>query len=156
MVGQSLGAKKKKQAADYIKVVRMMGIIVSVFMMIMIFFLRDTFSYLFTDLPNVITGAGWAFVVVIIGMIPQNARVIYSGCLRGAGDVKFVAAASLISVTILRPIITYLCCYTLNRAFPQLFFAYTGPWIAFVIDAVVRQILLYARIRKGKYLEIRL
>ncbi|MBR3036484.1 MAG: MATE family efflux transporter [Lachnospiraceae bacterium] len=156
MVGQSLGAQKKKQAADYIKVVRMMGIIVSVFMMIMIFFLRDTFSYLFTDLPNVITGAGWAFVVVIIGMIPQNARVIYSGCLRGAGDVKFVAAASLISVTILRPIITYLCCYTLNRAFPQLFFAYTGPWIAFVVDAVVRQILLYARIRKGKYLEIRL
>ena len=133
-----------------------MGIIVSVALMIMIFFLRDTFSYLFTDIPVVIEGAGWAFIVVIVGMIPQNARVICSGCLRGAGDVKFVAIASLISVTILRPIITYICCYPLNEAFPYLFFSYTGPWIAFVIDAVVRQILLGARIRHGRYLDIRL
>ncbi|MBQ4417777.1 MAG: MATE family efflux transporter [Lachnospiraceae bacterium] len=156
LVGQSLGANKKKQAADYITVVRRMGIIVSVALMIMIFFLRDTFSYLFTDIPVVIEGAGWAFIVVIVGMIPQNARVICSGCLRGAGDVKFVAIASLISVTILRPIITYICCYPLNEAFPYLFFSYTGPWIAFVIDAVVRQILLGARIRHGRYLDIRL
>ena len=156
LVGQSLGANRKKQAADYITVVRRMGILVSVALMIMIFFLRDTFSYLFTDIPVVIEGAGWAFIVVIIGMIPQNARVICSGCLRGAGDVKFVAIASLISVTILRPIITYICCYPLNDAFPYLFFSYTGPWIAFVIDAVVRQILLGARIKRGRYLDIRL
>ena len=94
--------------------------------------------------------------MVVVGILPQNGRVVYSGCLRGAGDVKYVAVCSLISVAILRPIFTYVLCYPVNEAFPHLQMAMTGPWIAFVLDAFVREILLYHRIRQGKWLNIRL
>ena len=39
---------------------------------------------------------------------------------------------------------------------PALRLAYTGPWIAFVIDAYIREALLYARMRRGTFLNIRL
>lgn len=97
-----------------------------------------------------------AFLVVVVGMIPQNGRVVYSGCLRGAGDVRFVAVVSLVSVAIMRPILTYLFCYPMNHALPMLQLAVTGPWIAFVIDALVRTYLLERRIARGNWLEIKL
>ena len=70
--------------------------------------------------------------------------------------MKFVALCSLISVAILRPLLTWALCYPLNKAFPRFYFAYTGPWIAFVIDAYVRTVLMYRRVRAGKYLDIKL
>ena len=89
-------------------------------------------------------------------MLPQNGRVVFSGCLRGAGDTKFVALVALVSVAVLRPILTYLFCYPLNNALPGLQIAVMGPWIAFDIDAFVRNWLLYRRIKRGKWLDIKL
>ncbi|MDD3409614.1 MAG: MATE family efflux transporter, partial [Eubacteriales bacterium] len=86
----------------------------------------------------------------------QNGRVVYSGCLRGAGDVKFVAMISLLSVMILRPALTYLFCYPLREVYPAMRFAVTGQWLAFVIDAFVRDFLLAARVKKGKWLNVKL
>ena len=156
LVGQSLGARDKQRAKDYVHVCRSISLVLSIALMVIIFFARTMLAELFTQDPVVITGASAAFIVVITGIISQNARVVYSGCLRGAGDVKYVAMCSLISVTIIRPLLTWLCCYPLNAAFPTWLFAFTGPWISFVIDAIVRQVLLFARVRKGKYLEIKL
>ena len=89
-------------------------------------------------------------------MLPQNGRVVYSGCLRGAGDTKYVAMVALISVAVLRPFLTWLFCYPLNQALPGWQIAVMGPWIAFDIDAFVRNGLLHRRIRQGKWLDIKL
>ncbi|MBR6008605.1 MAG: hypothetical protein IK056_05920, partial [Clostridia bacterium] len=156
LTGVSLGEKRKDRARGYARICSQMGLIISCVLIALFFFLRKDLARLFTDKDVVITGASMAFIVVLTGIIPQNGRVIYSGCLRGAGDVKFVALCSLISVTILRPLLTWLLCYPLNKAFPRFYFAYTGPWIAFVIDAYVRTILMYRRVRAGKYLDIKL
>ncbi|MBR4428176.1 MAG: MATE family efflux transporter, partial [Clostridia bacterium] len=137
LTGVSLGEKRKDRARGYARICSQMGLIISCVLIALFFFLRKDLARLFTDKDVVITGASMAFIVVLTGIIPQNGRVIYSGCLRGAGDVKFVALCSLISVTILRPLLTWLLCYPLNKAFPRFYFAYTGPWIAFVIDAYV-------------------
>ena len=104
-------------------------------------------ALLFTTDEVVIQGVTLSFYVLMLGMLPQNGRVIYSGCLRGAGDVKYVAVCALISVTLLRPVLTYLFCYPLDAAMPGYYIAVMGPWIAFVIDAFVRQYLLHRRIR---------
>ena len=124
--------------------------------MLVIFFFRRPFAELFTQEATIISDASLAFLVVMCAIIPQNGRVVYSGCLRGAGDVRFVALCSLLSVTILRPILTWLLCYPLNSAIPAAHFAVTGPWIAFGIDAVIRDRLLIARVKKGQWLNIRL
>ena len=131
-------------------------VVTSLVLMALFLVFRRSLAALFTTDEAIIYGATLAFLVVVVGILLQNGRVVYSGCLRGAGDVKYVAVCSLISVAILRPIFTYVLCYPVNEAFPHLQMAMTGPWIAFVLDAFVREILLYHRIRQGKWLNIRL
>lgn len=161
MVGQSLGAKRKDKAMGYVKTTIRMAMAVSIALMVLILFLRRPLAQIFVDKDyenalEVINGAALAFVVVIFGIIPQNARVVYSGCLRGAGDVKYVALCSLISVMLLRPLFTVVLCYVVNSHVPWMRLSYTGPWIAFVIDAYVRTWLLMRRINGGKFLDVKL
>ena len=130
--------------------------IAALLLMAAIILLRRPLALLFTSDEEIIFNVSLSFFVVSTGFLPQNGRVVYSGCLRGAGDVRYVAICSLISVAILRPVLTWLFCYPLNAALPHLYLAVAGPWIAFVIDAFVRDGLLYHRIRRGKWLDIRL
>ena len=156
LVGQSLGAEREDLAQVHVAIVRRIGVFVSAGLMILIFLLRRQLAQLFTTDEEIIHAASISFLAVIIAMVPQNSRVICSGCLRGAGDVKFVAACALLSVTILRPVLTYLSCYPLNRAFPGMYLSVLGPWIAFAGDAYLRSYLLGRRIRQGKWTKIRL
>lgn len=156
LVGQSLGAKRKDLALANVRIARKLSIVSSVILIIIIFFTRRQLAMLFTTEDHIIAGASLSFLVVLFGLISQNGRVVYSGCLRGAGDVKYVAMCSLLSVTVLRPIFTYVFCYPLNRAMPYLQFAMTGPWIAFVLDSYIRDYLLLHRINKGEWLKIKL
>lgn len=156
LIGQSLGAGRKDLAQVNVSIVRRIGVVLSLGLMVLIFLLRRQFALLFTREEDIVFSASLCFLVAIVGMLPQNGRVIYSGCLRGAGDVKYVAICALVSVAILRPILTYLFCYPLDAALPGKYIAVMGPWIAFVIDAFVRDGLLTARIRKGKWMDIQL
>lgn len=156
LVGQSLGARHPDLAMANVRISRKLSIVTSIFLMITIFFVRRPLALLFTSDEAILASVSVAFLVVIVGMIPQNGRVVYSGCLRGAGDVKYVAIISLISVTIMRPILTFLLCYPMNRSLPLFQLAVTGPWIAFVIDSLLRQYLLGRRISRGEWLAIKL
>ena len=156
LVGQSLGAKRKDLAMAHAGVAYRVGIVVSLFLMTVITLFSRQIALLFTTDENIILGVTASLYVVIIAMIPQNGRVILSGALRGAGDVKFVAACALLSVTILRPAMTYLFCYHVDRLLPGRQIAVMSPWIAFVIDSIVRDRLMNHRIKKGKWLDIKL
>lgn len=156
LVGQSLGAKRQDLAMAHVRISRKLSVFTSLALMVVIFIFRGKIPLLFSDEPEIISGAALSFLVVIFGILSQNGRVVYSGCLRGAGDVKYVAICSLISVTVLRPIFTYLFCYPLNKALPALQLSMVGPWIAFVLDCYFRDFLLAMRVRKGKWLTIKL
>jgi len=156
LVGQALGAKRRDLAMANVRISRKLSVITSIALMIVVFIFRDKIPLLFKDEAHIVAGASLSFLVVIFGILPQNGRVVYSGCLRGAGDVKYVAMCSLVSVTILRPIFTYLLCYPLNKAFPTLQLAMVGPWVAFVLDCFVRDALLSRRVKQGKWLSIKL
>ncbi len=156
LVGQNLGAKRKDLAAAHIKVSRGISYVTSVILMLLIFVFRRQLAMLFNTDPQVISGASAGFLAVVVGMIPQNGRIVYSGCLRGAGDTKFVALCSLVSVAAFRPFVAWLLCYPLREPLAFLQVAYTGPWIAFVLDAIVRDRLLNWRIKTGKWAEIKL
>lgn len=156
LVGQSLGAKRRDLAMGHVRVSRKISVVAALMLMAFITLLRRPIAQLFTNDEQIIFNVALSFFVVAVGVLPQNGRVVYSGCLRGAGDVRYVAVCSLISVAILRPILTWLFCYPMDAALPGMYLAVTGPWIAFVIDALVRDGLLYYRIRRGRWLDIRL
>ena len=156
LVGQSLGAKDSNLAMIHVRIARRISVVVSLALMLIIFLLRRQLALLFTTDEDIIRGVTYSFYVVIIGMLPQNGRVVYSGCLRGAGDVRYVAMVALISVAVLRPILTWFFCYPLAGVLPALPIAVMGPWAAFVVDAFVRNSLLYRRIKEGRWLSIKL
>jgi len=132
------------------------GIFVSLGLMLVIFLFRRQIALLFTTDEEIILGVTASLYVCIFAMMPQNGRVILSGALRGAGDAKFVAVCALLSVTILRPILTWLFCYPVANMMPGTQMAVMAPWIAFLIDAVVRDRLMAYRIKQGKWLDIKL
>ena len=156
LVGQSLGAKRKDRAMAHSQVAYRIGIMVSAGLMLIIFLFRRQLALLFTADEEIIRGVTASLYVVILSMPFQNGRVILSGTLRGAGDVKFVAYCALLSVAILRSALTWLFCYPLADVLPIPHMAVMAPWIAFLIDAIVRDRLLAWRVKQAKWLEIRL
>ena len=87
--------------------------------------------------------------MIIMIVILQIAQVIYMGSLRAAGDVKFTTAASTISVTIIRPIASYLLCYTFG-------FGIMGIWMGVLLDQVSRFVLTALRYKQGKWMHIKI
>jgi putative MATE family efflux protein len=156
LVGRSLGAKRMDLAMANVMISRKLAVIISIALMIALLFLRNLIPTLFTNEEGIISGVSLSLLVVLVGVLPQNGRVVYSGCLRGAGDARYVAGCSLLSVTILRPLFTYFFCYPMNAIYPDLQFAVTGPWLAFVLDAFIRDFLYSGRIRKEKWMYIRI
>ena len=156
MVGQSLGAGKEEWARRAVMVTRRISIMVSLVLMVLLFSLRRGIASLFTADKAVIAAASAGLLVVIPALLFQNGRVVYAGCLRGAGDVRFVAFTSLTGVTILRPLLTWLFCYYLAPLVPALQLGITGPWFSFLLDAIYRNKLLAGRVKGGKWTQVRL
>ena len=156
LVGQNLGANRKNTAHGIIRIVRRISIFTSLVLIVLFFLLRNDMPLLFTKEAVVISGVSLSFIVVCFGVIPQNGRVVYAGCLRGAGDARYVAICALLSVAIVRPFLTWLFCYPVNKAFPVLQMAICGPWLSFVIDAYIRDYLLHRRVESGQWMHIRL
>ena len=157
LVGQSLGAKRKDLAMAHAGVAYRMGMIVSFFLMLVISLTSRQIALLFTQDEAIIRGVTMSLYVVILSMTPQNGRVVLSGVLRGAGDVKFVAYCALISVAILRPVLTYVFCYPVADALPQFtYLPVMAPWIAFLIDSLIRDRLMAGRVKQRKWLDIKL
>ena len=78
----------------------------------------------------------------------QTSQVVFSGCLRGAGDTKFVAAVSFVSILFLRPLLSYVLCYPLQ-------FGLIGAWVGVTIDQFARLIATLWRFGSGKWTKIR-
>jgi Na+-driven multidrug efflux pump len=80
-------------------------------------------------------------------MLFQIAQVITIGSLRGAGDVKFVAYISLLSVTIVRPLLTYLFAYPLGLGL-------TGAWLSVLLDQSLRYVISKRRFAQASWTRI--
>ncbi len=71
-------------------------------------------------------------------------QVIAIGSLRGAGDVKFVALLSMVSIMLIRPTLTYLLAYKLG-------FGIIGAWFGMFADQLIRWGVSLARYNSGKW-----
>lgn len=156
MVGMSLGAENPTRAKRAVYVARRLSVFVSIALTLVILILRRGLASLFTSDMAVISAASAGFLVAAFAVMPQNGRVVYAGCLRGAGDVKYVAVTSLVSVAILRPMLTWLFCFPLAAIAPQLNLSATGPWLAFLLDALLRNYMLAIRVKGETWTRIKL
>lgn len=147
LVGQSLGAKRKDLAAMYGAACQRFGMTVSLVMCgFFVFFGETLFTFFFTE-PEIIAMGGKITKILAVMLFLQIRQVITAGCLKGAGDTKFVAMVAFISITIIRPLGAWLFCYPLGLGL-------IGAWAGTLIDQSVRCILNSMRFATGKWSKI--
>ena len=147
LVGQSLGAKRKDLAAMYGSACQRFGMTCSFVMCLFFALLGETlFSFFFVE-REIIAMGGKITKILAVMLFLQIRQVITAGCLKGAGDTRFVAKVAFLSVTIIRPLGAWLFCYPLGLGL-------IGAWAGTLIDQSVRCILNSMRFATGKWSKI--
>ena len=147
LVGQSLGARRPDMAILYGKVSQRIGVLISIVLGLLIAIFRSNIIQLFNRDPQIVELGSQILLVLAVIMLFQIAQVITIGSLRGAGDVRFVAMISLVSVTFMRPILTYLFAYTIGLGL-------IGAWISVLMDQVIRYLIGKWRFTQAKWTRI--
>ncbi len=147
--GQSLGAKRSDLSIIYGKVGQRVAEFIGLTLLVLLTLFRREIITLFTDEIQIIhMGATLMIITGIIGPIMAS-NSVFVGVLRGAGDVKYTAKVSLISITFLRPTTTYLLSYTLGLGV-------FGAYLSILVDQIVRYLLLSSRFYSKKWTKISL
>ncbi len=147
LVGQNLGRKRPDLSQLYCKCTQRIGYIVAAVLSTIFVIFGDLILTLYTDDPYVM-GLGKVLIYIIaLIVVGQISQVIYSGCLRGAGDTKFTAITAMVSIACIRPTLSWLLCYPLG-------FGLYGAWIGVLIDQYLRLLLVGWRFGQGKWKNI--
>lgn len=150
LIGHSLGAKLPDQAKDYGFTCKFMGLTISILLgFVYLFGGKFLFGLFFPSEPHIVTICIQISYVIIVTILFQISQVIYMGCLRGAGDTKFTAMCSMISVSVIRTVFSYICCYWFH-------WGIIGIWMGILADQVSRYICGSLRFKQGKWVNIKI
>lgn len=161
IVGHRLGEKRMDLAVVYAKVAIILSVTCGLIMCGIVILVRKHIIGLYK--PSTDYKMNTACNVLLIAasaVIFQNIQWVITGILRSAGDSKFTATSSLISVAFLRPIISYVLIY--------LVFTHTnsvgeiekglgiyGAWVAQLIDQGLRMSFNLWRFHSRKWTKLR-
>ena len=149
LIGKSLGMKRPDLAKTYGRCCQLIGGVISVIYAIIFFSgARWLMTLFFPEAPQIIEIGVKIVMIIVPTVIFQIVQVIFMGSLRGAGDTMFTAIISTVSVTFIRTIVSYVCCYTLNLGI-------IGVWLGILGDQLFRLILSSIRFGKGKWINIK-
>ena len=149
LAGSSLGAGRKEDAKLYGTICQRIGFGISITLsIVLLLFGKDIFKLFFEDETVLEYGILISRFVTVIVMA-QISQIIYAGCLRAGGDVKYTLFASLISVTFIRTIVTYVLTIPLGMGL-------MGIWIGVLSDQASRYVFMSTRFKKGKWVEIKI
>ena len=149
LVGQSLGAKRPDLAKIYGGIYQRLGVCCSCLVGAVYFIWGKQIFGLFSQDAEILSYGNFIMNMVSVIVFLQIAQVIFSGCLRGSGDTKYVAMVSLISVAIIRPTLGYVFIYLINTGL-------WGAWVGLLIDQFLRLILNFLRFHSGKWMDIKI
>ena len=149
LVGQNLGAKRPDLSKLYGKTGQRIAFIASTILFILFIVLRHPIIGLFSDEAAVIALGGNVMLLLAASTHFQTSQIVLNGCLRGAGDTKFVAAASLISIAIVRPVLTWILCFPVGLGL-------YGAWLSLFFDHAFRFVSAFIRFNNNKWVKIKL
>ncbi len=149
LIGQSLGRKRPDMAKIYGNVCQKVGLLCAVVVSsVYTLFGRQIFR-LYTDETAILDYGVIILNILSVMLFLQILQVVQFGCLRGAGDTRFTAMVSLISVTFVRPFLSWVLCYPLGIGL-------IGAWLGTFGDQAVRFVMSFIRFHKGKWTKLKL
>ena len=149
LIGQSLGRKRPDMAKIYGSVCQRLGLVCACVMGFIYFFFGKEIFLLYSNDPVILGYGAMIMRILSVVLFMQIEQVVQFGCLRGAGDTKFTALVSFISVTFIRPGASWLLCYPVGLGL-------MGAWLGTALDQLVRFLLTFVRFRKGNWTKLKL
>ena len=144
LVGQSLGKLRADMAVHYSRRTQRVGLLVSLLLMVVLFFFGEPIIRLYSDDASIIEQGAFLLKMVALIQPLQSSQFIFTGALRGAGDTKYTAKVIFVTVMLVRPLVALFAVYVLH-------WGLTGAWIALVADQCLRTLLITLRYRSGKW-----
>ncbi|MBQ7113013.1 MAG: MATE family efflux transporter [Clostridia bacterium] len=149
LVGQNLGAKRPDLSMMFGKIGQRLSLVAGFAVGLVFVIFRKELILLFNDDPAIVAMGSVIMLIVAITCLAQSTQVVMSGCLRGAGDTRYVAMSSFISIAAIRPAMSWLLCYPLGLGV-------VGAWLGLFGDQFLRMILNTIRFYSGKWSTIKL
>lgn len=149
LVGQSLGAKRPDMAIIHGKVCQRIALTLSAFLTVLFIVFRRYIMMAFTNDEAIILQGMSIMIVLALTCLIQNSQVVMMGSLRGAGDTRYTALVSLISIATIRPGSAWLFCYPLALGV-------MGAWYSMFFDQCVRMVLSLIRFSSGNWTKLKL
>lgn len=147
--GNALGKEDKKLAFKYGHICQRIGLAMSIILSIILFIFSREIMMSFFKEEHIIDMGIMTIRFLMIILLLQIPQIIYGGCLRAGGDVKYTLISSIISVTIIRTGATILFTSVLGLGL-------MGIWIGIACDQLSRFILLRHRFKQGKWVDIKI
>ena len=149
LIGRSLGEKKPDRAKQYGNVCLTFGLGISIVLAVLFLtFGRPFYELFFVEELIVDIGVKLMNMMSII-VLMQVAQCVLTGSLRGAGDMIHVMIVGAVSVSVMRPAVSYLCAYPLELGI-------IGIWCGVLADQMLRLILNGKRYQSGKWMKIKI
>lgn len=147
LIGQSLGERRPQYAKRCGLTCEKIGLAMAICMSL--FYLlcsKWLFGLFFEEESIVRIGVGISRIIMVTVLF-QICQVIFTGSLRGAGDVVYTMITAALSVTLVRSLVSYVCCYSIG-------WGIYGIWCGVVADQFCRLILSGMRFKGGKWMRI--
>lgn len=147
LAGRALGRKDRDEAIKFGHICQRIGFVMSMALSLFLFiFGKNLMGFYFDDLSLIGEGATITRFVMVIVLL-QISQLVYGGCLRAGGDVRYTLLAGIISVTIIRTAVTLILVNVFNLGL-------YGIWIGILSDQLSRYILLRHRFKLSKWTQI--
>lgn len=145
LVGQSLGAGKKRKATDFVRMIHRMSLCVAALMATLFVTCAPYIAMLYTTDVEVAFLTGSVLRLIALGMPGICTQLPVAAGLRGARDTRFPLMASMAGIWIFRVI--------LAGPFIRMW-GLTGAWMTIVLDQTTRAVVVYARFKTGRWLHV--
>ncbi len=157
LTGESLGAGRKKEAKAYGQICQRIGLIISILLSLLLLVAGRWFTSLFFTAEDLTEAARTQMIdmgvrinyFIMIIVLLQISQIIFSACLRAAGDVRYTLIGALVSVSFIRTVVTIVLVYVFHMGLD-------GIWFGILSDQLSRFILMSLRFRQGKWVDLRI
>ncbi|MDO5026512.1 MAG: MATE family efflux transporter [Tissierellia bacterium] len=147
LAGRSLGENKPDLAIKYGYICQRIGLLISILLSLILMVFGKNIMALYFDQLEVINMGIMITRFIMVIVLLQISQLIFAGCLRSGGDVKYTMITGFVSVTIIRTAVTLTSVNVFSLGL-------TGIWMGILADQASRFIMFALRFRGRKWTKI--
>lgn len=147
LAGQSLGAGEKRKAVSFVRMIHRMSMCSAALIAVLFVTCAPVIVSLYTTDAQVAILSAGVIRLIALGMPGISTQLPIAAGLRGAKDTRFPLMASMAGIWIFRVLLAPHFIYTWG-------WGLTGAWMTIVLDQTTRALVVYARFKTERWLEI--